>query len=460
MASNFNPDSYLADQGSGFDPDEFLKEKPSMLESSLRGLAQGATFGLADEATGALESAFTDKTYEQARDESRKAYHEAELANPKTYLAGDIGGGVTTAFIPGLGFLNAGKGAALAEVAGKGALQGALGGFGRSEGDAGTQALDTLTGAALGGATGAIASKAGDLLSGAADKTQDVADRFTVRSLGGTKKQIEKLGGKASEVADLARSEGISSPFASSKAVAERADDFIAGVNDKMRPIYEKSSDSTLATGDLLKRLDSKIEEYALDPGKVDVVRELKRLKDNIASTGKVGYSPSDLGSYRSDIGKQVKDFTTGAEVKTAKKDLYKLLGDAEMEQIAKVDPALRGENEKLFRQKHIARLLEDMADNGAARSAANNEIGLNSWQAGIAGAAISGQPVTAILAGLGRELTRRYGDQTAGIVLDKVAKGMKNPKFASLFEKAAQRGPNAVLALHQALQSNPDYGR
>ena len=459
MANDFNPDAYLAGGPSGFDPDEFLKEKPSTLEAGARGLAQGLTFGLADEATGALEAAFTDKNYAQARDESRNNYEAAQKAHPGAYLAGDIGGGVATAFIPGLGFLNAGKGARLAEMAGKGALQGALGGFGRSEGDAGTQALDTITGAALGGATGAVASKAGDLLAKTGDKTQDVADRFTIRSLGGTKKQIEKLGGKAGDVAELARSEGISTMFGSSQATADRADEFIAGVNNQMRPIYEQSADSTLPTGELLKRIEGKIDEYALDPGKAEVVRELRRLRKNIAGTGKVGFNPSDLGSYRSDMGEQIRDFTATGATKSAKKDLYGILGDAEMEQIAKISPEMRDTNKDLFRKKHLARLLEDMADSGASRSAANNEIGLNSWQAGVMGAAATGEPVSGILSMVGREAVKRYGDQAGGIILDKLAKGMKNPKFAALFEKAAQRGPNAVLALHQALQKNPEYG-
>jgi hypothetical protein len=459
MASNFNPDAYLAGGPSDFDPDEFLKEKPSTLEAGVRGLAQGASFGLADEATGALEAMFTDKSYTQARDESRKAYDEAQKAHPGAYLAGDIGGGVATAFIPGLGFLNAGKGAKLAEVAGKGALQGALGGFGRSDGDAGEQVLDTITGAALGGATGAVASKAGDLLAKMGDKTQDVADRFTIRSLGGTKKQIEKLGGKAGDVAELARTEGISSPFASSQAVADRADEFITGVNNQMRPIYEQSADSSLPTGELLRRIEGKIDEYSLDPGKAEVVRELRRLRKNIAGTGKVGFNPSDLGSYRKDMGEQIRDFTATGATKSAKKDLYGILGDAEMDQIAKVSPELRDANKDLFRKKHLARLLEDMADSGASRSAANNEIGLNSWQAGVMGAAATGEPVSGILSMVGREAIKRYGDQAGGIILDKLAKGMKNPKFAALFEKAAQRGPNAVLALHQALQKNPEYG-
>jgi hypothetical protein len=458
MASDFNPDAYLAGGVSGFDPDEFLKEKPSLLESGLRGAAQGATFGFADEATGALEALFTDKSYAQARDEARKAYEAAQQANPKTYLAGDIGGSIATAFIPGLGALNAGKGAKLAEVAGKGALQGGLSGLGRAEGDVGEQLQDTAAGALLGGATGALASKAGDLLGKAADTTQDVADRFTIRSLGGTKGQIQKLGGNAADVAEAARTEGIVTPFASSKTIAERADNLLGTIDDEMSPIYRQTADSNMATGELLKRIDDQIAEYQYMPEMADVRRQLEKAKQDIIETGKVGYNPSELGGMRKKFGNDVKDFTTGGDVKRAKKDLYGITREAEMGQIEALDPELRTANEALFRRKQLAHMLDKMSDSGASRSAANNEIGLNSWQAGIAGGLMTGGLDGVSLGILGRELVKRYGDQVAGVTLDKVAKGMKHPKFAAVFERAAQKGPAAVIAIHEALQKNPEY--
>lgn len=430
----------------------------SMLESGLRGAAQGVSFGFADEATGTLESLFSDKSYQQARDESRKAYEAAQKANPNTYLAGDIGGSIATAFIPGLGALNAGKGAKLAEVAAKGALQGGLGGLGRSEGDAGKQLQDTATGAILGGATGAIASKAGDLLGKAADSTQDVADRFTIRSLGGTKGQIQKLGGNAADVAEAARAEGIVTPFASSKAIAERADNLLNSIDDEMSPIYQQTTNSNMATGDLLKKIDDQIAEYQYKPEMADVVRQLEKVKQDIAVTGKVGFNPSELGGMRKKFGNDVKDFTTGGDVKRAKKDLYGITREAEMGQIEALSPELRTENEALFRRKQLAHMLDKMSDSGASRSAANNEIGLNSWQAGVAGGLVTGGMDGVSIGIIGRELVKRYGDQVAGVALDKIAKGMKSPKFASIFERAAQKGPSAVIAIHEALQRNPEY--
>lgn len=133
--------------------------KPGQLESGLRGAAQGLSLGFADEITGALESAFTDKTYEQARDESRANYKSAKDANPITYGAGEIGGGVATSFVPGL---NIAKGASLAQMAGKAALAGGAMGLGKSEADnVRDMAIDTGKGALIGGATGGAINQLG-----------------------------------------------------------------------------------------------------------------------------------------------------------------------------------------------------------------------------------------------------------------------------------------------------------
>ena len=74
--------------------DKFEEQVPdvSMFESGVRGVAQGATLGFADELAGALEA--TKETllspeakswldeYKRSRDESRAAYKAAEEANP------------------------------------------------------------------------------------------------------------------------------------------------------------------------------------------------------------------------------------------------------------------------------------------------------------------------------------------------------------------------------------------
>lgn len=178
------------------DAKEQPKGKPTALQSAGRGAMQGATFGFADEMSGAaaampgmdkrqanadalgmpaipspvdmaigggrsiLEmlapSLFGTKggeAYAQGRDESRALNDAARAANPKSYMAGEIGGGVGV----GLGAMGAGAtlmrpGMSLPGLVGAGAVEGA--GYGALHG-AGSATTDTLSEAAKGGLQGA-----------------------------------------------------------------------------------------------------------------------------------------------------------------------------------------------------------------------------------------------------------------------------------------------------------------
>lgn len=96
----------------GFTPHEdqdptMVGKAVSPIESFTRGGLQGATLGFADELAGAGEAgldvlkgqakpSFEDlvRAYKQHRDESRANFKAAEEANPKTYLGGQIVGGL------------------------------------------------------------------------------------------------------------------------------------------------------------------------------------------------------------------------------------------------------------------------------------------------------------------------------------------------------------------------------
>jgi hypothetical protein len=138
----------------GFSP---IQAPISKTESTLRGAAQGASLGFADEITGGGEAAF-DKLkgddasysdlYTKHRDESRAAYDAAQKANPVSYGAGQLGGAVATVLIPGLGEMSVAKLAAL------GAAQGL--GDSKAE-DLSGMAKDTAIGGAIGAVTGVAA---------------------------------------------------------------------------------------------------------------------------------------------------------------------------------------------------------------------------------------------------------------------------------------------------------------
>lgn len=138
------------------------------LESLLRGGKQGVSMGFGDELTGAGESALgslgllPDKTYEQARDEARLADEAAQAANPMTYDAGQIAGGVAGTFLPGGVVATAGKGLtgvkALGAAAVLGAGAGGLSAAGESKAGVSDANLykDVGQGMLVGGATGGV----------------------------------------------------------------------------------------------------------------------------------------------------------------------------------------------------------------------------------------------------------------------------------------------------------------
>ena len=70
----------------------------SQLESAIRGGAQGVSLGFADEATARLESIAKGIPYEQALQETREKYRQAQEANPVTYTGSEVAGGFAIPF--------------------------------------------------------------------------------------------------------------------------------------------------------------------------------------------------------------------------------------------------------------------------------------------------------------------------------------------------------------------------
>lgn len=217
-SGGFDPAAFLARAApaarrGAFDPAAFLARAappaapagdadPGIAESTARGAAQGASFGFADEISGALEAAFTGKKYAAARDESRANFRSAEAAHPIAYGAGELAGGLATALVPtgaaakavGLGAKAVegaealSTGARVAHDIGTGAAFGAAQAAGSSEagvdskaGGFGQLVSDAIRGAATGGATNAIlAPVARKLVEGAPKRaTADLMEAVT-----------------------------------------------------------------------------------------------------------------------------------------------------------------------------------------------------------------------------------------------------------------------------------------
>ena len=166
----------------------------TQLGAIARGTAQGLSFGFADEITAAAESAF-GRDYEEALKETRDIYKLAEKERPGAYRTAEIGSGLASVFIPGIGAVTGGKaalaggkllksliqakrgaeltgkGARAAEAVGTGIAGGAFGSIGASEADVlskqtlgsvGQLAADVGTGAVVGGLAGGAVQKVVD----------------------------------------------------------------------------------------------------------------------------------------------------------------------------------------------------------------------------------------------------------------------------------------------------------
>lgn len=226
----FDPDAYLAQndtkkQSSGFDPDAYLSQSAPMGggESAFRGAIDAASFGLGDEAGGHLEAIGskiglrglgspnlmdirleTDdedtQTYSEVqegmRDQRRALDKQAQEQNPKSFLAGQVGGGIAASVAP-IGALKmaasvpklargaqalarGAQGSTAASTAARvGALEGGAYGFGSSEAEELPEiALDTAKGAAFGAAGGMVVGKGLEKISDFAGTAKDVAKKI------------------------------------------------------------------------------------------------------------------------------------------------------------------------------------------------------------------------------------------------------------------------------------------
>ncbi len=140
---------------------EKLKQSDNSFVNALRTFGQGVTLNTADE----IESFVTGQPVEEIRQEI-KAFAQD---NPYMAPALEIGGGLTTLAVPGLGAAKlakagAGIGKTILTGAGTGATMGGISGFAGGEGGFENRAVSGAKGAALGGVVGGAVAPAATAL--------------------------------------------------------------------------------------------------------------------------------------------------------------------------------------------------------------------------------------------------------------------------------------------------------
>jgi len=164
-----------------------------------RAFAQGATFGFSDEAEAAVKSLIGEKTYKENVDEIRSMLSQYRSDAPIESIAYEVAG----AFAPAL--LSRGRSAPLSmtQIVGRAAGEGALSGYGTSEGDIIQQLTQTATGAGAGAAFGTAASYGMKLAGGLVDKVVDSMRRLTGgRGATAVENEILRLAEQSGETPD------------------------------------------------------------------------------------------------------------------------------------------------------------------------------------------------------------------------------------------------------------------
>lgn len=444
---------------------------PDELGSAGRGALQGATAGFADEISGATEALWNmakgdsrkfGEMYKAYRDESRENFKKAEEANPKSFMAGNVGGAVATSLIPGMG------GASI----GKLALQGAAQGLGSSEADLTEgDVVGAVKDTAMGAGTGAAIGGASKLLSAGASKLAPSVNKLVGRAATGLEEGAEKLavkatgatGSQAMKFSDDAGRQlldrGLVRPFDNAAKIAERvggaSDDAGRAIQEALETLQSKGV--TASVDNVVVSLESKIDDLAQTPGNERLIKQLQAEVDNLYNRGQSNIPISQGEIAKRNFQGQTNYFSPEAEKKASAQ-----VGRAfkeEVEQAAqKADPTTAA----LFKQEKetygLLAPIKEAAEKRAAQQAQSPFGGLTDV---VAGAAAGPQGLVSKYA---IEQIGRRAASTSAVLSDNVAKALKNSpqsfgKFAKPLQDAMARGGNSLAATHFILQqTQPEY--
>jgi hypothetical protein len=427
---DLSPQSFVNRQASGYDPDEDLglSEAPGKLESFGRGALQGQTFGFYDELTGLVESAITDKSYRQGRDESRAANRRAKDENPWSYGIGEVGGGVGGAALTGGAGLAAKAGlTGVKAAAALGAAEGALAGVGSAEGGID----DSIKSALIGGVTGgALAGAAGKIFGKYASGAERRAVRDTTRELSEgalptQSRRFSDIGELGFEVLEPDKAFMRAAKSRPEKA-AEIAKDRLGDLAPQTKPIYQKLNKEVgwVPISHWENHFNDQIDRVRRNFGADDKIADaLEEARDGFLAKARAEYGKNvkeipheDLRAYVTGLYKhKFRKLGTIAETENAElaaeafdKANSFLKGRLDMYKVAKPELASDIENlSNLNRQIKAWAAAESLMDHkttrefwkrGGLEAIANGKMGQLAGVGAVAGAVATGSPFGAAI--------------------------------------------------------------
>lgn len=464
----FNPDAYLAEKApsDAFNPDAYLEAKGeapgssiSQLESALRGGAQGASFGFAPAITGALEAipeALHGKdlmeSYRTKRDETNELYKQAQEANPYSYLAGEVAGGVAPALL-----------APQASALKLGAGMGALSGLGQSVSggqDLGDTAANVATQGVMGGAIGGALGKLSSAL--APEALKKSAAKNAVEAFHPSKSEVAKMmkspalekgANRLEEVgANLLKKTPygetpIVTPFANAEQRAAKLDGMLQAAGKDVGEIINdidknvKVNNDFFKPSDLVQEIENVRKNYIIEglPGESSQT-EYNALSGLMRDIQRFGNEPVDFKTANK-IKKIISDKAYNQQGSVIDQDYAALRGfvnnkiDESLDKVAGqlADPAQvqkYGQAKDLYR---TAKQLEKSAAGELASGISNRDLGLTDYISAGVGHAVGGTPGAAALA-VGNKLARKNYNTVMAVGQDKLADGLS--KAAKAFAK------------------------
>jgi hypothetical protein len=429
------------------------EDSVGVLEAYGRGALQAGTAGFADEITGGVEHLLTGKPYDQARDESRANNQAAQEQHPVAYGAGNLTGGVATAFVPGMGAATAGGRIAM------GAGLGAVNGLGSSDadltkGDVGGAAVDAATGGLMGGAVSGALESISPLSKYLSGVSKSKANELAAESLKGSAKQYGRLGEEGVQKMGAGLLDnGLVKAGSNAKESLGRIRAFKSNAEEGLQNILE-GADASIPSDAVAQRITDEVMPNALTTGGSAAVNATEKAIGDVGAVE--ARTLPELNLLGSNISKKAYGAPTTTAETLAKKQSERVIDGMIKEAVpAEQHAALDAANSSFG----LGAEAEKLARVGASRYRASNGFSLGDKIAAAVGGGLFGPKGMAI--GLANKAIRERGQSTAAVGLDKLSQMLTAApemfgSYGPALKEAAAKGSNS-LAVHNYLLSQRD---
>lgn len=492
---------------------EGLEKKFSKGKSALKGAEQGLTFGFADEIGAGIETGL-DKTqalmnyfgladespsqvnarlkkegftgdigptsageyFDKSLSENRKMYDEAKKANPKSFMGGNIAGGLAPAVLTG--------GGSMGLQAAKGAAQGALAGFGNSEDKFSKQGLvDTAIGGGLGGIAPVATKGLGKGLGFLADKTgkglKSAANSQAVRSLGFGKNILKEIEGKDAmdDLGNMVLKEKLITPFAGAKYKDEAVKKLLSKSGKTIGDSFDElqNAGGAIDTRKLQQEALAKLSKKFNPTGELVNTEGDKALVEGLEQFGgKPIVSLKGAHAAQQSIDDQIYSKASGGlkNGAEASREMRRALNEQIMDEAKQTagimnKPELFSNLQDANKTFGLGKMAEKLTSGKLASENSNKMFGLTDTITGVGGMAALGPKGLAVLGA--KKYADKYGAQQSALVLDAASRGVnklkdgitnqKFGKFSEILGNAMSRGDSALNATHWTLMNkDPEY--